>query len=59
MPLKKGASRAAVSANIKTELAAGRPKDQAVAIALQTARDAKKKGRRTARRSARMFAKKE
>jgi len=39
-PLKKGKSRAAISQNIKTELAAGRPRDQAVAIALDTARRA-------------------
>lgn len=38
MPLKKGKSRATVSANIRTEIAAGRPQRQAVAIALDTAR---------------------
>lgn len=38
MPLKKGSSRAAVSGNIKTEMAAGKPQKQAVAIALSTAR---------------------
>jgi hypothetical protein len=37
MPLKKGKSRAVVSENIKTEIAAGRPQKQAVAIALNTA----------------------
>jgi hypothetical protein len=41
MPLKKGSSRAAVSANIKTEIAAGRPQKQAVAIALSEARRSK------------------
>lgn len=40
MPLKKGRSRAAVSQNIKTEMAAGKPQKQAVAIALNTARRA-------------------
>jgi hypothetical protein len=44
MPLKKGSSRKTVSSNIKTEIAAGRPQKQAVAIALNTARKAK--GRR-------------
>lgn len=37
MPLKKGSSRKAVSANIKTEMAAGKPQRQAVAIALSVA----------------------
>lgn len=43
MPLKKGSSRKIVSQNIKTEMAAGRPQKQAVAIALNTARKGKKK----------------
>jgi uncharacterized protein DUF6496 len=38
VPLQKGKSRAAVSANIRTEIAAGKPKKQAIAIALNTAR---------------------
>jgi hypothetical protein len=42
MPLKKGKSRAVVSENIKTEIAAGRPQKQAVAIALNTAGKSKK-----------------
>lgn len=37
MPLQQGNSDAAVSQNIKTEKAAGKPQDQAVAIALKTA----------------------
>lgn len=37
MPLKPGSSRKAVSANIKTEIAAGKPQKQAIAIALSKA----------------------
>lgn len=40
MPLIKGKSPKTVSTNIKTEMAAGRPQKQAVAIALNTARKA-------------------
>ncbi len=38
MPLKAGKSRAAVSSNIRTEVATGKPQKQAVAIALNVAR---------------------
>ncbi len=45
MPLDKGKSKKAISKNIRTEMAAGKPQKQAVAIALNTARGGKKKGK--------------
>jgi len=38
MPLIKGKSKSSISSNIKTEMKAGRPQKQAVAIALSVAR---------------------
>ena len=47
MPLIKSSSKKAVGKNIKTEMAAGRPQRQAVAIALSEQREvAKKQGRK-------------
>ncbi len=44
MPLANGSSKKTISKNIATEIRAGKPRDQAVAIAYNTARK-KKKGR--------------
>ena len=41
MPLIKSSSPKAIGENIRTEMAAGRPHRQAVAIALNTARSSK------------------
>lgn len=38
MPLKKGKTKSDISQNISTEVHAGKPKRQAIAIALETAR---------------------
>jgi len=42
MPLEQGSSRKTMSDNIRTEVAAGRPQKQAVAIAYSEARKGKR-----------------
>jgi hypothetical protein len=44
--LKKSVSKKAVSKNIETEMKAGKPQKQAVAIALNVQREAKAKGKK-------------
>ena len=43
MPLKKGYSKKTIGKNIKTEMKHGKPRRQAIAIALSVARKAKGK----------------
>jgi hypothetical protein len=43
MPLKKGKSKKVISENIATEIKAGRPKNQSIAIAFSEAGEKKKK----------------
>ena len=44
MPMRKGRSKKIISENIATEIKAGKPKDQAIAIAMSKAGKKKKKG---------------
>jgi hypothetical protein len=43
MPLKKGSSKKVISQNIRTEVRAGRPQKQAIAIAMRKAGKSRRK----------------
>lgn len=46
MPLKKGYSKKAISKNIKTSMNEGKSQKQSVAIALNVAKESKKKAKK-------------
>lgn len=43
MPLKKGSSKKTISENIRTEMHAGKPQRQAIAIAMRSAGKSRKR----------------
>ncbi len=46
MPLKKGSSKKIISQNIRTEMHAGKPQQQAIAIAMSKAGKSRNRGKR-------------
>lgn len=46
MPLKRGSSKKVISSNIRTEMRAGRPQKQAIAIAYSKAGKSRRKKKR-------------
>lgn len=50
MPLQKGRSKKVISNNIRTEMHAGKPQKQAVAIAMSEAGISRKKKKKTAKK---------
>ena len=46
MPLKSGSSKKTISSNIRTEMKAGRPQKQAIAIAMRKAGKSRKGGKK-------------
>lgn len=46
MPLSKGTSKASINQNIKTEMNAGKPQKQAIAIAMNVAGKSRKSNRK-------------
>lgn len=46
MPLKKGSSKKTISSNIATEMRAGRPQKQAIAIAMDKAGKSREGGKK-------------
>lgn len=45
MPLKRGSSKKTISQNIRTEMHAGKPQKQAIAIAMRKAGKARRRSR--------------
>jgi uncharacterized protein YoaH (UPF0181 family) len=55
MPLKRGSSKKTISDNIRKEMAAGKPQNQAIAIAMNEARKSDKTQKRRKKRKGPTF----